>query len=166
MKMKKIAIILAVLIAAGAIATAVAATENTLTWEKTFTVTSPQIAANIKIGEPRIVGYPVNIMVSLRLKVPGLPNQCKDHDDKDDHPAPAQMSNITVNGTYAANLLMLNTTSSMWQQFKTLQAPTNVTLTVNWYTNSYVFTPTETGQYKVQVTFTTANGTQTFTSQD
>ena len=165
MKMKKIAIILAVLIAAGAIATAVASTENTLTWEKTFTVTSPQIAANIKIGEPRIVGYPVNIMVSLRVNVPGVPNQCKDHDD-DDHSASVQMSNITVNGTYAANLLMLNTTSSMWQKFESLQTPTNVTLTVRWYTNNYVFTPTQTGQYKVQVTFTTANGTQTFTSQD
>jgi len=166
--MRKIAIILAVLIAAGVIATVVATTQNTLTWEKTFTVTNPQIRANIKIGEDRIIGYPVNIMVSLRVNVPAQrANQNNDNDeDENGHMIATPASNITVNGTYAANLLWLNTTNNQWQQYKTLQTPTNVTLTVKWYTNTYFFTPTQTGEYKVQVTFTTDSGIQTFTSQD
>lgn len=163
MKTRKIAIILAVLIAASAIATAVATSGTTLTWVKTFEVKNPEITAKIKIGDVRIVGYPVNIWVSLRIQAPITEdrNNCKY--DNTQH-FNESIYHITVNGTYAANLQWLNTTDNQWQQLKILQPATNVTLTSKWYTNTYVFTPTQEGQYQVVATFTTDSEIQTFTS--
>lgn len=163
MQTKRVAVLLAILIAASAIMTVVASTSSTLTWEKTFEVKKPEIAAKIKIGDDRIVGYPVKIWASLRVKLPLE----EDHDDcKNDHTQHCNESVYRVNGTYTADLFWLNATDSIWQHLKVLQQETNVTITCRWYTNTYVFTPTQEGQYKVVVTFTTDSETETFTSED
>jgi len=160
---KKIALVLAILIAASAIITAVASTGSTLTWEKTFEVTKPEVTAKIKIGNDRIVGYPVKISVSLRIQPPSG----KDHDGCEDcHMQYGNESVYRINGTYAANLFRLNATDNQWQHLLILQPETNVTITCRWYASTYVFAPTEEGQYKVVVTFTTDSETKTFTSED
>ena len=163
MQRKRVIVVLAMLIAASAIMTAVAINSSTLTWEKTFEVKKPEITAKIKIGDDRIVGYPVKIWVSLRIQAPSEENhtECWDHDTKH-----CNESIYSINGTYAANLFWLNTTDNQWQQLKTLQPETNVTITCRWYTNIYFFTPTQEGQYKIVVTFTTDSETTTFTSGD
>jgi hypothetical protein len=163
MQRRKVAVILALLIATSAIMTAVATTGSTLTWEKTFEVKKPEITAKIRIGDDRIVGYPVKIQVSLRIQVPSHEDQ-DNHEDDHTQNCNASIYNVKVNGTYAANLLWLNTTDNQWQQLKVLQPETNVTITCRWYTNTYVFTPMQEGQYKVVVTFTTGSETKTFTS--
>ena len=163
MQTRKIALVLAILIAAGAIMTALASTSSTLTWEKTFEVKKPEITAKIKIGDDRIVGYPVKIWVSLRIQLPFEEN----HDDcKDDYIQHCNVSIYNVNGTYTADLFWLNTTDNQWQHLMVLQPETNVTITCRWYTSTYVFTPTQEGQYKIVVTFTTDSETKTFTSED
>jgi hypothetical protein len=163
MQTRKIALVLAILIAASAIMTALASTSSTLTWEKTFEVKKPEITAKIKIGDDRIVGYPVKIWVSLRIQLPFEEN----HDDcKDDYVQHCNESIYNVNGTYTADLFWLNTTDNQWQHLMVLQPETNVTITCSWYTSTYVFTPTQEGQYKVVVTFTTDSETETFTSGD
>jgi len=163
MQRRRIAVVLAMLIAASAIMAAVASTGSTLTWEKTFEVKRPEITAKIKIGDDRIVGYPVKIWVSLRIQLPSLEN----HDDcKDDYIQHCNESIYRVNGTYAADLFWLNTTDNQWQHLMILQPETNVTITCRWYTSTYVFTPTQEGQYKVVVTFAMDSETKTFTSED
>jgi hypothetical protein len=163
MQTRKIALVLAILIAASAIITALASTSSTLTWEKTFEVKKPEITAKIKIGEDRIVGYPVKIWVSLRIQL----SFEEDHDDcKDDYIQHCNESIYNVNGTYTADLFWLNTTDNQWQHLMVFQPETNVTITCRWYTSTYVFTPTQEGQYKVVVTFTTDSETKTFTSED
>jgi hypothetical protein len=168
MQRNKVILVLAVLIAAGAILTAVASTGTTLTWSKTFKVTAPQIAANIQIGNLTIIGYPVNITVALRIQTPSS-------------------GNITFKGNYTASIFWLNTTiypcpcpsewqegqlqcpgkwlKGQWQQVFTFPSKTNVTLTTSWQmlTNA-TYTPTLVGQYKVVATFTTDSEVQTFTS--
>lgn len=170
MQTRKVAVVLAVLMAASAIMTVVASTGSTLTWEKTFEVKRPEITAKIKIGDDRIVGYPVKIWVSLRIQLPSEEDHddCKnDHDDcGDDYIHHCNESVYRVNGTYAADLFWLNTTDNLWQHLEILQPETNVTITCRWYTSTYVFTPTQEGQYKVVVTFTTDSETETFTSED
>lgn len=163
MQRRRAVLVLAVLIAASTIMTAMASTSTTLTWEKTFEVKNPEITAKILIGNPKIVGYPLTIWVSLRVQVPfeGDHHECKDNSLED-----CNMSLYSVNGTYAANLFWLNATDNQWQLLQVLQNDTNVTLTCRWYTNTYVFTPMQIGQYKVVVTFTTDTATQTFTSED
>lgn len=163
MQRRRVAVVLAVLIAASAIVAAVASTGTTLTWEKTFEVKKPEITAKIKIGDDKIVGYPVKIWVSLRIQALSEENhtECGDHDTEH-----CNESIYSINGTYAANLLWLNTTDNQWQLLKILQPEINVTITCRWYTSTYVFTPTQEGQYKVVVTFTTDSETQTFTSGD
>jgi len=161
MKMKKVTALLTVLIAASVIATVVATTGNTLTWSKTFNVTSPQIAANIQIGNVTIIDHPVSITVALRIQVPSS-------------------GNITIKGNYTASLFWLNTTAhddndchsehhwqhGEWQQVYTFPSETNVTLTTSWQTfTNTTYTPTLEGQYKVVVTFTTDSEVQTFTSE-
>lgn len=161
MQTKKVAVVLAILIAAGTIMTALASTGSTLTWEQTFEVKKPEITAKIKIGDNRMVGYPVKIWVSLRIQLPSE----EDHDDcKDGYIQHCNESIYNVNGTYAADLFWLNATDSNWQHLEVLQPETNVTITCRWYTSTYVFTPTQEGQYKVVVTFTTGSETETFTS--
>jgi hypothetical protein len=163
MQRRRIAVVLAMLMAASAIMTAVASTGPTLTWEKTFKVKRPEITAKIKIGDDRIVGYPVKIWVSLRIQCPAEEN----HDDcKDDDIQRCNESIYRVNGTYAANLFWHNTTDDQWQDLMILQPETNVTITCRWFTSTYVFTPTQEGQYKVVVTFTADSETKTFTSED
>jgi len=156
MKMRKMTILLTTLIAASVIGTVVATTATTLTWSKTFTVTSPMIAANIQIGNLTIVGYPVNITVALRIQAPSS-------------------GNITIIGNYTASLFWLNKTipdcrwrcPGEWQQVQTFPSETNVTLTTSWQTlTNTTYTPTLAGQYKVVATFTTDAGAQTFTSGD
>jgi hypothetical protein len=163
MQTRKIAVFLALLIAASAVMTAVASTGSTLTWEKTFEVKKPEVTARIKIGDDRIVGYPVKIWVSLRVQLPFE----EDHGDcKKDSTCHYNESMYQINGTYAADLFWLKATDDQWQLVETLQSETNVTITCRWYTSNYVFTPTQEGQYKVVVTFTTDSETQTFTSED
>jgi hypothetical protein len=163
MQRRRIAVVLAMLIAASAIMAVVASTGSTLTWEKTFEVKRPEITAKIKIGDDRIAGYPVKIWVSLRIQLPSLEN----HDDcKDDYIQHCNESIYRVNGTYAADLFWLNTTDNQWQHLMILQPETNVTITCRWYTSTYVFTPTQEGQYKVVVTFAMDSETKTFTSED
>lgn len=165
MQRRKVAVILALLIATSAIMTAVAATGSTLIWEKTFEVKKPEITAKIRIGDDRIVGFPVKIHVSLRIQIPSNEDQGNHEDDSAKH-CDAPINQVSINGTYAANLLWLNTTDNQWQQLKILQPETNVTITSRWYTNTYVFTPMAEGQYKVVVTFSTDSETKTFTSGD
>jgi hypothetical protein len=163
MQTRKVAVVLAMLIAASAIMTAVASTGSTMTWEKTFEVKSPEITAKIKIGDHRIVGYPVKIWVSLRIQLPSE----KGHDTCKDYCIPQCNESIyRINGTYTADLFWLNTTNSSWRHLEILQPETNVTITCRWLTSIYVFTPTQEGQYKVVVTFTTDSETETFTSED
>ena len=163
MQRQKAIAVLAVLIAASAIMTAVAIDSSTYTWEETFEVKKPEITAKIKIGDCRIVGCPVKISVSLRVQAPCEENRsnCCDHDRKH-----CSESICSINGTYTADLLWLNTTDDQWQNLKVLQPETNMTITCRWCTNVYFFTPTEEGQYKVVVTFTTDSETQTFTNED
>jgi hypothetical protein len=163
MQRKRVAVVLVMLIAASAIMAAVASTGTTQTWEKTFEVKKPEVTAKIKIGNDKIVGYPAKIWVFLRVQAPSEEDhtKCWDHEVKH-----CNESIYNINGTYAANLLWLNTTDNQWQQLKTLQPEINVTITCRWYTSIYVFTPTQEGQYKVVVTFTTNSETQTFTSGD
>jgi hypothetical protein len=163
MQRKRVIIVLAMLITAGVILTAVASTGTMLTWEKTFEVKKPEITAKIKISNDRIVGYPVKIWVSLRIQAPSEEShtECWNH-----YKERCNETIYSINGTYAADLFWLNTTANQWQQLKTLQPEINVTITCRWYTNIYIFTPTQEGQYKVVVTFTTDSETQTFTSGD
>jgi len=163
MKMRKIAILLTVLIAASVIAAVFASSATTLTWSKIFKVTSPKITANIHIGNLTIVGYPVNISVALRIQAPSL-------------------SNITIKGNYTASLFWFNTTivsggmqsqcnrlptEGQWQQVYNFPSETNVTLTTSWQTfTNATYTPTQEGRYKVVVTFTTNSTVQKFTSGD
>ena len=163
MQRRRIAVVLAILMAASAIMSVVASTGPTLTWEKTFEVKRPEITAKIKIGEDRIVGYPVKIWVSLSIQLPSE----EDHDDcKNDYIQHCNESIYRVNGTYAANLFWHNTTDDQWQHLMILQPETNVTITCRWFMSTYVFTPTQEGQYKVVVTFTAGSETKTFTSED
>jgi len=163
MQKKRLIMVLVTLIAACAIMTAVAMNSTTLTWEKTFEVTKPQITAKINIGNYRIVGFPMKITVSLRIQIPFLQNytKCWDHEMKH-----CNESIYSINGTYSVNLLWFNATDNQWQLLETLQSETNVTITCRWYTNIYFFAPTMEGQYKVVVTFTTDSETQIFTSGD
>jgi hypothetical protein len=162
MQTRKVAVVLAIVIAASAIMTALASTGSTLTWEKTFEVKKPEITAKIIIGDNRIVGYPVKIWVSLRIQLPIE----KNHDDcKDGYVQYCNESIYSVNGTYTADLFWLNATDNQWLHLKVLQPETNVTITCRWYTSTYVFTPTQEGQYKVVVTLTTDSETETFTSE-
>jgi hypothetical protein len=163
MQRRRVVLVLALLIAASAIMAAVASNGTTLTWEKTFEVKRPEIAAKIKIGDDRIVGYPVKIWVSLRIQLPSEKDQ---NDCKNDNIQHYNESIYRVNGTYAADLFWLNTTDNQWQHLEVLQPEMNVTITCRWYTSTYVFTPTQEGQYKVVVTFTTDSETTTFTSGD
>ena len=161
MKIGKLAALLTVLIATSVIATVVATTGTTLTWSKTFKVTSPEIAANIMIGNVTIIGYPVNISVALRIQVPSS-------------------GNITIKGNYTASLFWLNKTAThdderhsechwqqgQWQLVYTFPSETNATVTTNWQTfTNTTYTPTLAGQYKVVVTFATNSEVQTFTSE-
>ena len=159
MKIGKLAVLLTVLIATSVIATVVATTGTTLTWSKTFKVTSPEIAANIMIGNVTIIGYSVNISVALRIQSPSS-------------------GSITIKGNYTASLFWLNTTTrestsercwkqGQWQQVYAFLSETNVTLTTSWQTfTNTTYTPTQVGQYKVVVTFTTNSEVQTFSSED
>ena len=155
--------LITVLIAASVIAAVFAASATTLTWSKIFRVTSPQIAANIQIGNLTIVGYPVNISVALRIQAPSS-------------------SGITIRGNYTASLFWLNAsilsggmqpqcncvpTEGQWQQVYMFPSETNVTLTTSWQTfTNATYTPTQAGRYKVVVTFTTNSTVQKFTSGD
>jgi hypothetical protein len=163
MQRKRLIIILTTLIAASAIMTAVAINSATQTWEQTFEVTKPQVTARIKIGNDRIVGYPVKIWVFLRVQGPFEENyiDCWNYATKH-----CNESIYSINGTYSVDLLWFNVTDSQWQQLKILQPETNVTITCRWYTYMYIFTPMQEGQYKVVVTFTTDSETQTFTGGD
>ena len=163
MQTRKVAVVLAILIAASTVMTVLASTGSTLTWEQTFEVKKLEITAKIKIGDDRIVGYPVKIWVSLRIQLPTEENQ---DDCKDDCIQHCNESIYSVNGTYTADLFWLNATDGNWQHLEILQAEMNVTITCRWYTSTYVFTPTQEGQYKVVVTFTTDSETTTFTSGD
>lgn len=177
MQRKRIALALALVIAASTIMVAVANNGSTLTWEKTFEVTKPEVTAFIKIGENRIVGYPVKILVALRVQPPPVMNRTDykdDFEDDDDHESDHEcddefvprcnVSIFRVNGTYAADLFWLNATDNQWQHLMVLQSPTNVTVTCRMLMNTYFFTPTQEGQYKVVVAFTTDTGTKNFTS--
>ena len=159
MKMGRVTVLLTPLIAASVIATVVATTGTTLTWSKTFSVTSPEIAANIQIGNVTIIGYNVSILVALRIQSPSS-------------------GSITIKGNYSASLFWLNTTThesasecywkqGQWQQVYTFPSETNVTLTTSWQTfTNTTYTPTQVGQYKVVATFTTNSEVQTFSSED
>jgi hypothetical protein len=163
MQERKVAAILVLLMAASVIMTAVASTGSTLTWDKTFEVKKPEITGKIRIGNSRIVGYPVKIGVSLRIQLPSD----GDHDDcKNACIRPCNESIYSINGTYTADLFWLNSTDNNWQHLQILQPETNITVTCRWHTNTYVFTPTQEGQYKVVVTLTTDFETEVFTSEN
>lgn len=140
----------------------------TYTWEKTFEVAEPEIKCEIKIGEPRIIHCPVKIWVWLKLNC-----ECNWKDDdydgycwKDCNECQANclecLCTCSVNGTYEAHLYWYNTTSESWQHLMQLQEPTNMTITCQRHVETYTFTPTWEGQYKVAVNFTVGTEVSTF----
>jgi len=77
----------------------------------------------------------------------------------------ANLSNISINGTYTVELQYWNTTTAHWQHVQYLQQPTNITLTSGEYTQNYTFTPALEGKYNVQVTFIYDSTVDTFNGQ-
>lgn len=143
----------------------------TYTWEETFEVKKPEVQCQIVVGECRIVGYPVNIWVKMRLG--GFVNyDCHDDDlyDIDCHKDLCENCTCPVayhlNGTYSAQLQWWNETSQEWQHVMYLETGKNITLTCEKHIETYAFTPMWEGKYKVLVTFTTSEGTTTFESDD
>jgi len=136
----------------------VAAAVNTITmqWVKTFWVRQPRlpIECEIEIEEPKLVGYPVYINVTLAIE-----------DEID-----------SVSGNLTVDLYWCNwtcnewedwheRTAENWQHVATLLEETNVTITQEGKTWACEYTPQWTGLYKVVVTFTTETGIETFTSE-
>jgi hypothetical protein len=166
------------------VATSTAITGTTYTWEKTFEVKKPEINCKIKIGEPRIIGCPVNIWVWLRINGCGtccrtpcpsepdviLRTPCERAEDcyKEycDDCKNCCTCHCQINGTYSAHLYWWNTTQEDWQHITQLQEETNITITCWWQTHKYTFTPQWEGEYKVVVNFTMNSEAYTFTNED
>lgn len=163
MQRKSLVLILVTAIITSIVASAIASTSTTYTWEKTFEVKQPQITAKIKISEGRIVGCPIQIWVCLRLNCSFVD---KIRDCKDSCIYCPRECLCNVSGTYSANLYWHNATSGEWQLEKVLQEETNVTVTCEWQTKTYMFVPMLEGQYKVVVTFVVDSETYTFTKED
>ncbi|UCH31878.1 MAG: hypothetical protein JSV05_00280 [Candidatus Bathyarchaeota archaeon] len=64
---KKLLILLPTLIVTLIVASSVAISGPTYTWEKTFEVTKPEIECEIEISDCRVVGCPVKVRVMLKL---------------------------------------------------------------------------------------------------
>ena len=185
MKRRSLLVLLAVSVIAGLMVCAIAVSNTTYTWEKTFEVKEPEIECKIEIGDNRIIGCPVRIWVCLRLN-----SSCDDcwchgwkeelDDDQEDNckewrhgfecdnllPIPINECCCHVNGTYSAHLYWWNQTSEDWDHLMDLQEDTNVTLTCGRYMRMYSFIPKMEGEYKVVVNFTVDSETYTFTNED
>jgi len=174
MENRIITALLTIVIASGIIASSIAISNETYTWEKTFEVEKPKIDCRIKIGACRVVGCPVNIWVLLRV------NACRNccwHERENEHGENGENDckcNGTdcwkcccyINGTYSADLYWWNETSEDWQHVGYLQEETNITLTCWNHVEEYTFIPKWEGKYKVVVTFSVASEIYNFTNED
>ena len=133
-----------VAVVASLILVAVALSPTILMWEKTFEVKGPKVECEIEIEDPKVVGYPVEIWVSLETE-----------DEIE-----------SLNGTLTVNLYWYNESEEEWEHLLTLQEEMNVTLTLEEQTWTYTFTPEHIGQYKVTVTFIVETESQTFSIED
>lgn len=180
MKRKKLLVLLPLLVVAVIIVSSVAISGTTYTWEKTFEVTYPEIKCEIGISDCRTVGCPVKIWVMLKLgddcgrrwhecREEWNGKCCENREcERDDweHEIPDDNCCFQINGTYSVDLYWWNETQEDWQHLMYLQEEANITLTCWRHFETYTFTPTMDGEYKVIVTFTTETETLTFSSED
>ncbi|MDH5437735.1 MAG: hypothetical protein OEX76_02410 [Candidatus Bathyarchaeota archaeon] len=180
---RSLLVLLAGVLIASVVASAVGICGTTYTWEKTFDVKKPEIECEIEVGDKRIVGCPVYVWVSLNLE-DGWKDSCwnnwKDNCDDDDCKSCSKNwkgnhdddyedlweCGCYVNGTYSAHLYWYNGTSAEWQHVKHLQEETNITLTCYKHTWTYTFVPMWEGSYKVVVMFAMDSEVCTFTNED
>ncbi|MGD8545916.1 MAG: hypothetical protein PVH12_07050 [Candidatus Bathyarchaeota archaeon] len=168
MKRKKLLTLLPILVVAVIVASGVAISETTYTWEKTFEVTKPEIECEIETSDCRIVGCPVRICIMLRPEdnCRKCWHECKQEwnrkcdDDWEDKCC------YHINGTYSVQLCWWNGTQEDWHPLMYLQEEINITLTCWKHIETYTFTPEMEGEYKVVVTFVTETGTLSFSSED
>lgn len=153
------------------IVSSVALSGNTYTWEKTFEVTTPELECKIEISEYRVVGCPVKIWVLLKLDDDcgecwsrcreKWEDGCGDWDEDDG----VGKGCCHMNGTYSVSLHWWNSTSDDWQHVRYLQERTHIMLTCR-HRETYTFTPTTEGTYKVVVTLETETETFSFSADE
>ncbi|NIR86362.1 hypothetical protein GWO13_01870 [Candidatus Bathyarchaeota archaeon] len=176
MHRRSLLVLLAAVVTASVVVSAIAISGTIYTWEKTFEVKKPEIECEIEVGDNRIVGCPVYVWVSLHLEDcwnnwkddwdDDCKNCWKDNPDNDDDYEDYWECCCYVNGTYSAHLYWYNGTSEEWQHVKHLQEDTNVTLTCYKHTWTYTFVPMWEGSYKVVVMFAMDSEVSTFTNED
>ncbi len=170
MKRRSILALLTTVIIASAIASGIAISGTVYTWEKIFEVKKPGVECKIKIGDCRVVGCPVSVMVLLKLD--GCGDCCKLECDAnlkchcDDYYGDCWKCSCHVNGTYSAHLYWWNGTAEDWQHVKHLQEEMNISISCWWQIHKYTFTPEWEGKYKVAAIFAMDSETFTFTSED
>ena len=149
-------LIATIVLSSGGLAAA-AINSITLQWTKHFWVRQPRlpIECEIEIEGPKIVGYPVNINVTLRIE---------------EDQTTSVSGNLTVeiywyNWTCRKWMGWHKWTADKWQRVDTLLEESNVTITQEGETWTCEYTPERMGSYKVVVTFTTEAETATFTNE-
>ena len=170
MKKRSLFAILTTLIVAGIAVSAVAISNNTYTWEKTFEVTKPKIDCKIEVSDCRVVGCSVKIWVILKLGDDRGKywHECREECDdwEDGCPGWENGCGYQLNGTYSVSLHRWNETEEDWQHFMYLQEETNITLNCWRHVESYTFIPEWEGKFKVVVTFAAETADYTFSSED
>lgn len=147
------ALLIATLVVSSGCLVAAATNAITMQWTKHFWVRQPRlpIECKIEIEDPKLVGYPVYVNVTLGTK-----------DD------------IDISGNFTVDLYWNNWTwrewrgvhkwtADKWEYVDTLLEETDVIITQEGETWTCEYTPEWRGLYKVVVTFTTE--TEMFTSE-
>ncbi len=181
MQRRRILVLLAAMVVASVVVSAVGLSDTIYTWEKTFEVKKPEIECEIEVGDNRIVGCAVKVWVLLKLEngwkdccwhrwedSEDLEKECDDDwEDKcyRDHKDYWECT-CHINGTYSVDLQWYNETSEEWEHIQHLQEETNITLICSKYMQTYMFIPEWEGEYKVVVVFATDSETFNFANED
>ncbi len=181
MQRRRILVLLAAIVVASVVVSAVGLSDTVYTWEKTFEVKKPKIECEIEVGDNRIVGCPVKVWVLLKLENgwkdccwhnredwEDLETECDDdwEDECDDDYKDYWECSCHINGTYSVHLYWYNETSEDWEHVKHLQEDTNITLTCFKYMQTYMFIPMCEGEYKVVVTLAVNSEIYNFTNEN
>ncbi|MEM2971796.1 MAG: hypothetical protein QW270_05170 [Candidatus Bathyarchaeia archaeon] len=144
--------LLASIVVSSSCLVAVAANIVTMQWTKYFWVRQPQlpIECEIEIGEPKIIGCPIDINVTLKVK-----------DEVNSISGNLTIDLYWFNWTYNDWRGWYKWSIDKWQYVDTLLEETNVTITQTGQTWTCKYTPEWIGLYKVVATFSSETGTFT-----